>query len=138
MAILEPEEERRRACRRPLHEISRFVAVKVSSELVDVINASTNGLLVEGGFPVRPGMTSFVDLIEAAGNTVRVNGTIVRCHIVSLGPSKPRYQFAIMFDRALPMIDEAFEPSVRTADPFGFLIVDAEAQVDASQSLNNW
>ena len=138
MAVLEHEEERRGARRRPLHEISRFVAVKVSSEVVDVINASANGLLVEGGFPVRPGMTSYVDLIDAAGNTVRVNGTIVRCHIVSLGPSKPRYQFAIMFDRAVPTIEEAFEPSVRTADAFGFLVVDAEVQADAIQSLNNW
>ncbi len=68
VAVLEREEDRRGARRRPLHEIPRFVAVKVSSELVDVINASTNGLLVEGGFPVRPGMTSYVDLIEAAGN----------------------------------------------------------------------
>lgn len=138
MAVLEPEDERRRAIRRPLDQIPRVVAVKVSSELVDVINASINGLLVEGGFPVRPGMTSYVDLIEAAGNTVRVNGTIVRCQIASLGPNKPRYRFAIVFDRAVPMLDEAIEPATRSTEPFGFLFEGWDAQVDPGQALNNW
>ena len=100
MAVLDGEEDRRGAPRRPLDQIPRIVAVKVSSELVDVINASSTGLLVEGAFPVRPGMTSYVDLIEAAGNTVRVNGSIVRCQIASIGPNKLRYRFAIVFDRA--------------------------------------
>ena len=138
MAVLEPEDERRRATRRPLDQIPRVVAVKVSSELVDVINASINGLLVEGGFPVRPGMTSYVDLIEAAGNTVRVNGTIVRCQIASLGPSKPRYRFAIVFDREVPMLDEAIEPPSRSTEPFGFLFEGWDAQIDPGQTLNNW
>ena len=64
VAVLDHEEDRRGAPRRPLDQIPRVVAVKVSSELVDVINASSTGLLVEGAFPVRPGMTSYVDLIE--------------------------------------------------------------------------
>lgn len=138
MAILERGEERRGSTRRPLSEIPRVVAVKVSSELVDVINASSNGLLVEGGFPVRPGMTSYVDLIEAGGNTVRVNGSIVRCQIASLGPNKPRYRFAIVFDRTVPMMDEVAETAIPGADPFGFLIEGAEFQADPSQALNNW
>lgn len=138
MAVLEPEDERRRAIRRPLDQIPRVVAVKVSSEPVDVINASINGLLVEGGFPVRPGMTSYVDLIETAGNTVRVNGTIVRCQIASLGPNRPRYRFAIVFDRAVPMLDEAIEPAARSTEPFGFLFEGWDAPADPSQALNNW
>jgi hypothetical protein len=138
VAVLEPEDERRRAIRRPLDQIPRVVAVKVSSEPVDVINASINGLLVEGGFPVRPGMTSYVDLIETAGNTVRVNGTIVRCQIASLGPNRPRYRFAIVFDRAVPMLDEAIEPAARSTEPFGFLFEGWDAPADPSQALNNW
>jgi hypothetical protein len=138
MAVLARDDERRGATRRPLSEIPRVVAVKVSSELVDVINASANGLLVEGSFPVRPGMTSYVDLIEAAGNTVRVNGTIVRCQIASLGPSKPRYRFAIVFDREVPMMGESIEPAAISADAFGFLIDGTEIQADPSQALNNW
>lgn len=138
MAVLDREEDRRGATRRPLSEIPRVVAVKVSSEVVDVINASSSGLLVEGAFPVRPGMTSFVDLIEAAGNTIRVNGSIVRCQIASLGPSKPRYRFAIVFDRAVPMIDEGRPPSAEGEDPFAFLFEGAEVAEDATQSLNNW
>jgi hypothetical protein len=120
-----------------LSEIPRVVAVKVSSEVVDVINASSSGLLVEGAFPVRPGMTSFVDLVEAAGNTIRVNGSIVRCQIASLGPSKPRYRFAIVFDRAVPMIDEGREASA-DGDPFAFLFEGAEVVEDANLALNNW
>ena len=138
MAVLEPEEDRRGSRRRPLHEIPRVVAVKVSSEIVEVINASSSGLLVEGGFPVRPGMTSYVDLIEAAGNTVRVNGSIVRCQIASLGPHKPRYRFAIVFDRAVPMIDEEPETPEGREQPFGFVIEDADVRVDPNQALNNW
>ena len=138
MAVLDPEDDRRGAPRRPLDQIPRIVAVKVSSELVDVINASSTGLLVEGAFPVRPGMTSYVDLIEAAGNTVRVNGSIVRCQIASLGPSKPRYRFAIVFDRPVPMIDESRDPSVERGDPFGFLFEDVAVPEDANLALNNW
>ena len=138
MAVLNREDERRGSTRRPLSEIPRVVAVKVSSEVVDVINASANGLLVEGGFPVRPGMTRYVDLIEAAGNTVRVTGTIVRCQIASLGPDKPRYRFAIVFDREVPMMGEAIEPAAISADAFGFLIDGAEVSADPSQALNNW
>ena len=138
MAVLEPQEDRRGAPRRPLHEIPRVVAVKVSSEVVDVINASSSGLLVEGGFPVRPGMTSYVDLIEVDGNTLRVNGTIVRCQIASLGPNKPRYRFAIVFDRAVPMIDDGCDTPAGREEPFGFLIEDAYVRVDPSHVLNNW
>lgn len=138
MAVLKQDDDRRRSRRRPLYEIPRLLSVKVSSEVVDVIDASAQGLLVEGAFPVRPGMTSFVDLIEVAGNIVRVNGTIVRCHIASLGPNKPRYRFAIVFDRAVPMIDEGAEPSTGGEDRFGFLIEDADAQFDQALSLNNW
>jgi hypothetical protein len=138
VAVLEPNEDRRESRRRPLFEIPRLLAVKVSSEAVDVIDASAKGLLVEGAFPVRPGMTSYVDLIEVAGNIVRVNGSIVRCHIASLGPNKPRYRFAIVFDRAVPMIDEGSEQSARSEDRFGFLIEDADTQVDQALSLNNW
>jgi hypothetical protein len=115
--------------------------VKVSSEVVDVIDASASGLLVEGGFPVRPGMTSYVDLIEADGNSVRVNGSIVRCHIASLGPNKPRYRFAIVFDRAVPMIDEApgaAETSAPSEERFGFPVEDAETEFTQALALNNW
>lgn len=138
MAVLTDGDERRGATRRPLTEIPRVVAVKVSSEIVDVINASATGLLVEGSFPVRPGMSSYVDIIEAAGNTVRVNGSIVRCQIASLGPNKPRYRFAIVFDREVPMMGEAIEPAAISADAFGFLIDGAEVLADPSQALNNW
>jgi hypothetical protein len=138
VAVLEREEDRRGATRRPLNEIPRVVAVKVSSEVVDVINASSSGLLVEGGFPVRPGMTSYVDLIEAAGNTVRVNGSIVRCQIASLGPNKPRYRFAIVFDRAVPMMDEGRESPVAREELFSFVIEGADLGVDPNQALNNW
>ena len=138
MAVLDQEGDRRGSRRRPFHEIPRVVAVKVSSEIVDVINASSSGLLVEGGFPVRPGMTSYVDLIEAAGTTIRVNGSIVRCQIASLGPHKPRYRFAIVFDREVPMIDEGDETPAKRDEPFGFVIEDADVRVDPSQSLNNW
>jgi hypothetical protein len=110
----------------------------VSSEVVDVINASASGLLVEGAFPVRPGMTSYVDLIEAAGTTTRVNGSIVRCQIASLGPNKLRYRFAIVFERPVPMMDEGRDPAAANEDLFGFLIADADVPTDASQSLNNW
>jgi len=136
MAVLEQHEDRRGSRRRPLREIPRVVAVKVSSEVVDVIDASAKGLLVEGAFPVRPGMTSYVDLIEATGNIVRVNGSIVRCHISSLGPNKPRYRFAIVFERDVPMIDEGSEPV--SDDRFSFLIEGADAQVDQALALNNW
>jgi hypothetical protein len=113
--------------------------VKVSSEVVDVIDASSKGLLVEGGFPVRPGMTSYVDLVEAAGNTIRVNGSVVRCQIASLGPNKPRYRFAIRFDRAVPLIDEGREPEQPgSEDRCGFLIEDADVPVDQALTLNNW
>jgi hypothetical protein len=108
----------------------------VSSEVVDVIDASAKGLLVEGAFPVRPGMTSYVDLIEVSGNIVRVNGSVVRCHIASLGPNKPRYRFAIVFDRDVPMIDEGAEPG--SEDRFGFLIEGADTQVVEALALNNW
>ena len=64
VAILGREEERRRACRRPLHEISRFVAVKVSSGArSDVIDASDEraagrrrvpGAAGDDGASVRP------------------------------------------------------------------------------------
>lgn len=138
MAVLEHEEDRRGSRRRPLHEIPRVVAVKVSSEIVEVINASSSGLLVEGGFPVRPGMTSYVDLIEADGNTVRVNGSIVRCQIASLGRDILRYRFAIVFDRQVPMMDEEHEPATERSEPFGFAIGDAKVQVDPSHALNNW
>jgi hypothetical protein len=136
VAVLEPHEDRRRSRRRPVYEIPRLLAVKVSSEVVDVIDASARGLLVEGAFPVRPGMTSYVDLIEATGNIVRVNGSIVRCQISSLGPNKPRYRFAIVFDRAVPMIDEGSEPGSEAR--FDFLIEDADTRVDQALSLNNW
>jgi hypothetical protein len=136
MAVLEQHGDRRASRRRPFAEIPHVIMVKVSSEVVDVIDASANGLLVEGGFPVRPGMTSYVDLIEADGNNVRVNGSIVRCHIASLGPNKPRYRFAIVFDRAVPMIDEGSEPGSEAR--FGFLIEDADTRVDQALSLNNW
>jgi hypothetical protein len=136
VAVLEQNDDRRGSRRRPLYEIPRLLAVKVSSEVVDVIDASAKGLLVEGAFPVRPGMTSYVDLIEVSGNIVRVNGSIVRCHIASLGPNKPRYRFAIVFDRAVPMIDEGAEPG--SEDRFGFLIEGADTQVVQALALNNW
>ena len=136
MAVLEQNDDRRGSRRRPLYEIPRLLAVKVSSEVVDVIDASAKGLLVEGAFPVRPGMTSYVDLIEVSGNIVRVNGSIVRCHIASLGPNKPRYRFAIVFDRAVPMIDEGAEPG--SEDRFGFLIEGADTRVVEALALNNW
>jgi hypothetical protein len=138
VAVLEREEDRRGSPRRPLYAIPRVAAVKVSSEVVDVINASSSGLLVEGAFPVRPGMTSYVDLIEAAGTTVRVNGSIVRCHIASLGPNKPRYRFAIVFDRPVPMMDEGRETPATDQELFGFVIEGADVCVDPNQSLNNW
>jgi hypothetical protein len=141
MAVLEQHEDRRASRRRPFAEIPHVIMVKVSSEVVDVIDASANGLLVEGGFPVRPGMTSYVDLIEADGNNVRVNGSIVRCHIASLGPNKPRYRFAIVFDRAVPMIEQgvdATEMSAASEQRFGFPIEDAETEFAQALALNNW
>jgi hypothetical protein len=139
VAVLNPDEERRTARRRPLHEIPQVAAVKVSSEVVEVINASSNGLLVEGNFPVRPGMSSYIDIIESGGTSVRVSGFVVRCQIASLGPNKPRYRFAIAFDRAVPMMDA--EPSVDREVRFGFVIDDADVAdvtVDPACSLNNW
>jgi hypothetical protein len=131
--------DRRASRRRPLHEIPRIAAVKVSSETVDVIDASSRGLLVEGGFPVRPGMSSYVDIIEAAGTSVRVNGFVVRCQIASIGANKLRYRFAIAFERAVPMIDEALEAGSVADVKFDFVIEDAAGQVDpAAQTLNNW
>ena len=141
MAVLERDDDRRESRRRPFHELPHILMVKVSSEVVDVIDASAKGLLVEGGFPVRPGMTRYVDLVEAAGSTTRVNGSIVRCHIASLGPNKPRYRFAIVFDRAVPMLDEGSEPAespVEREDRFGFVVEDAAAEVDQALALNNW
>jgi hypothetical protein len=139
VAVLKPDEERRTARRRPLHEIPQVAAVKVSSEVVEVINASSNGLLVEGSFPVRPGMSSYIDIIESGGTSIRVSGFVVRCQIASLGPNKPRYRFAIAFDRAVPMMDA--EPSVDREVRFGFVIDDADVAdvtVDPACSLNNW
>ena len=141
MAVLNPDEERRTARRRPLHEIPQVAAVKVSSEVVDVINASSNGLLVEGNFPVRPGMSSYIDIIESGGTSVRVSGFVVRCQIASLGPNKPRYRFAIAFDRAVPMMDHVAEPSADREVRFGFVLDDADVAdvaVDPACSLNNW
>jgi hypothetical protein len=136
VAVLNPDEERRTARRRPLHEIPQVAAVKVASEVVDVINASANGLLVEGNFPVRPGMSSYIDIIESGGTSVRVSGFVVRCQIASLGPNKPRYRFAIAFDREVPMMDA--EPSAEREVRFGFVIDDADVAVDEASSLNNW
>jgi hypothetical protein len=141
VAVLnQPEDERRTSRRRPLNELPHVAAVKVASENVEVINASSSGLLVEGGFPVRPGMSSYIDIIEAAGTTVRVSGSVVRCHIASLGPNKPRYRFAIAFDRAVPMIDKALaaaSPSIGS-EPFGFVLEDVDPRCDPACALNNW
>ncbi len=138
MAVLDEQDDRRMAPRRPLNEIPHVAGVKVSSEAVEVINASSSGLLVEGGFPVRPGMSSYVDIIEAAGTSVRVSGSVVRCQIASLGPHKPRYRFAIAFDRAVPMIDRGANETPATEFKFDFVIEDADVQVNPEYALNNW
>jgi hypothetical protein len=119
-------------------EMPHIASVKVSAEAVDVIDASSTGLLVEGGFPVRPGMSSYVDIIETAGNSVRVSGSVVRCHIASLGPSKPRYRFAIAFDRPVPLIDAVPLPDEAEATNPIAIFDDNEAGLDAALSLNNW
>lgn len=139
MAVLSREDERRLSRRRAPHEIPHVAGVRVASEAVEVINASSTGLLVEGGFPVRPGMSSYIDIIEAAGTSLRVSGSVVRCQIASLGPHRPRYRFAIAFDRAVPMIDQTPVGSVSTEHrQFGFVIEDADVRVDPACSLNNW
>jgi hypothetical protein len=132
--------ERRTSRRRAFHELPHIAAVKVSSEAVEVIDASAGGLLVEGPCPLRPGMSSYVDIIEAAGTSVRVSGSVVRCQIAALGPNKPRYRFAIAFERAVPLIDDAPQAAVAAAEPQSpFAVEDAAVPGDAAfSSLNNW
>ena len=143
MAVL-TSDDRRTVPRRAIHEIPHVAGVRVSSETVEVINASSRGLLVEGGFPMRPGTSSYVDIIEAAGTSVRVNGSVVRCQIAALGPNKPRYRVAIAFDRAVPLIDAGAPPAPAAPEPpaaqadSGFVVVDAQANLDPACSLNNW
>ena len=83
-------------------------------------------------------MTSYVDLIEAAGNTVRVNGSIVRCQIASIRTEQAavsiRHRVRARGADDRPVAD----PSVERGDPFGFLFEDAAVPEDANLALNNW
>jgi hypothetical protein len=131
-------EDRRASRRRTLREMPHIAGVKVSAESVDVIDASSGGLLVEGSFPVRPGMSAYVDITEVTGASIRVSGSVVRCHIASLAPGKPRYRFAIAFDRQVPMIDAVPLPDdAEATDPLA-PFDEGEFSFDTALALNNW
>jgi hypothetical protein len=77
-------------------QIPNLGAVKISTEEVDVVNASRGGLLIESGLRLPPGTENAVEL-SLAETPRRVRGRILRCEVKALSPAGPRYQIAIAF-----------------------------------------
>src|SRR5687767_7686211 len=102
MAVLN-QADRRASQRRSLDEIPNVSGVRIASEEVKVIDASAGGLLVEGGFALRPGVSSRVEVLGANGESFWVAGSVVRCHVAALGPQGLRYRIAIAFEKLLAL-----------------------------------
>lgn len=96
--------ERRTSRRRPLRDIPTISAVKVQTESVQVLNASSGGLLIEGSLRLLPGTPSQLEIIRVDG-PMRVCGRVVRSEVSGIIGRTLQYRIAIAFDRPLDFID---------------------------------
>ncbi len=111
MAILIPghnEEERRESPRISAGAIRDLRSVKVQSELVNVINASRRGLLVECGFRLLPGAGCSIDVLLERGRS-RVRGRVVRSEIASVARERLVYRVAFELHTPLEFLEELYE-----------------------------
>ena len=137
MAFLDGNEGDRRASRRrPLTEIPQVTAVKVQSEMVQVVNASREGILIECSLRLTPGTMSQLEILRVNDGPLRVRGRVVRCEITGISGGKVQYRVAIAFNDQLDFISDepAPEPpiasTVAPAEAAPAVLVDANPVVE--------
>lgn len=129
--------ERRSARRRSLDEVPHVAGVKVSSEKVDVVNASRGGILVQGALRLNPGTDSLVEVLSTRA-PVRVRGRVVRCEVIGLSATGARYRVALAFNSPLDVFDSE-EPAPKPCHLCSFGIDGLELdEPDPSLAGNRW
>ena len=136
MDVLTRQAERRSARRRSLDEVPHVAGVKVSSEKVDVVNASRGGILVQGTLRLNPGTDSLVEVLST-GAPARVRGRVVRCEVIGLSGGT-RYRIALAFNRPLDVFGRE-ERAAMPCPPCSFGLDDLDlGDPDPSLAGNRW
>jgi hypothetical protein len=142
MALLRPEENRRASRRRSLDEIPDVTGVKVQSEDVEVVNASSGGMLIKCSLRLPPGTASQLE-IQRLDGTLRVRGKVVRCEVAAVTPGGLRYWVAIAFNERLAFMDDETPsgrlPQLADGSVATFMIEAGDStDVDSGFGLNSW
>jgi hypothetical protein len=134
VGILRPADDRRTKNRLPVHLLPNLGTVRVAAEQVVVINASSDGLLIESGRRLRPGTEKTVEFVRD-DERLRMRGRVVRCELKSISPEGPRYQAAIALSSSIDML--AAQGVAEAAFGVDDLAVQ-EADADPEFAINSW
>jgi hypothetical protein len=133
VGILKPIEERRARSRIPIALLPNLGTVKIAAETVAVINASTDGLLIESSRRLRPGTEKAVEFLRG-DERLRMRGRVVRCELKSLSSAGPVYHAAIALSASIDLA------AAQGLDDSGFGVDDlaVEEAADPAYALNSW
>lgn len=144
MEILTQPGERRASRRVRLDQIREVTGIRIRSQVVEVIDASRGGLLVDAEFRLAPGTKCRVEILWR-GTPFRVRAQVLRSRVVLLSATGLRYQIALAFDRPIHFMDrEAGLPDsditpTHVSDAFVVAIDDTqEIELDPVLALNDW
>jgi hypothetical protein len=93
------------------------VRLRAGRELA-VVNISSNGVLVEGGVRLLPGMHVDVHVMTNEGRLL-VRSRVVRAYVCALTPEVVTYRGAVAFDRAIAIAAGYPLPGHQAAPPAG-------------------
>lgn len=97
-------EDRRRASRRPLTDISWLKSVRLPWGLeVGVVNISTSGILLESSSKITPGNVVDLQLIGRGLTGVSMPARLIRTDVGSVTSQGVKYRVAAAFDRELDL-----------------------------------
>lgn len=113
-----------------------------TGEVVDLINISHSGALLEGDSRMRPGMRVTLRVKETQEPDL-VCGRVIRCSIVGLCEGALRYRFAVAFDKPIDFQilpgEAASDRSGRErATPLPELPSPVKSTTREPHALNNW
>lgn len=106
--------DRRRARRLRVAEHGITAARIRPGHVVVILDISSDGALVETVYRLLPN-TSVELQLDCVGERIAVRGRVLRCTVAALESCSVIYRGAILFDRALGLLDEEEEKSLPDA-----------------------
>jgi hypothetical protein len=136
-----PLRDKRTDPRFPASAVPSITGVSLSNgDVVNLVNISRTGVLIEGCTRFIPGMRATI-MFQGTFRPPKVKGTIVRCQVSSIDGGSLRYQSAIEFEKRLEHspVDQPAEAPTVPAEAIAVAVEQPESSnAIPRQAQNRW